>query len=303
MLTWKSVDCCFRVLLLNNFRILLWKSVDCCFRMLLFRSFRILPRNSVDCCVRMLVLKFQNTAMEVWWLLFGNAGVEVSEYCHGSSLIVSGHQLTAARLLDGLQVDGSLAAGGGDAIAAISDTELGKPWLRWQTFSSFSSDLLPQCVWRWGGQWLGCPLNLKKIICCAECMFPFQCQISVEMNLKAAEEFAGYMLYSSKGLLKYTVNLSGPTFMKVSWGSWNFEIVLLIHNRFVALLSNTRGGMQTDRQTERQRQRECCKFLWATPGANCKRLVLCFLPCKVSLIFLCPWKLPRLQVHPVICME
>ena len=253
MLTWKSVDCCFRVLLLNNFRILLWKSVDCCFRMLLFRSFRILPRNSVDCCVRMLVLKFQNTAMEVWWLLFGNAGVEVSEYCHGSSLIVSGHQLTAARLLDGLQVDGSLAAGGGDAIAAISDTELGKPWLRWQTFSSFSSDLLPQCVWRWGGQWLGCPLNLKKIICCAECMFPFQCQISVEMNLKAAEEFAGYMLYSSKGLLKYTVNLSGPTFMKVSWGSWNFEIVLLIHNRFVALLSNTRGGMQTDRETETER--------------------------------------------------
>ena len=60
-------------------------------------------------------------------MLFGNAGAEVSEYCHGSALIVSGHQLTAARLLDGLQADGSLAAGGGDAIAAISDTELGKP--------------------------------------------------------------------------------------------------------------------------------------------------------------------------------
>ena len=32
--------------------------------------------------------------------------------------------------------------------------------------------------------------------------------------------------------------------------------MLLIHNRFVELLSNTRGGMETDRQTERETERE-----------------------------------------------
>ena len=59
-----------------------------------------------------------------------------------SLLTVSGHQLTAARLLDSLQADGSVASGGGDAIAAVSDSELGKCWpQRWTFLTSFFDNL------------------------------------------------------------------------------------------------------------------------------------------------------------------